>query len=170
MGAVDYCHDHRFVTHEHQAVDGPPRTDRRRMGTEETMAKSVMQMVGEAQAEVPGITPEDARRRQQDDANTLVIDVRDLANRRASGMVAGAFAVSAGILPFAADTEVPEAWRDPRLQDRTRPVITVCDLGPMSALAARTLKEMGFRDVSFIAGGTQAWMDAGLPTEPPADA
>ena len=134
------------------------------------MAKTVMQMVSEAQGEVPGITPEDARRRQQEDANTLVVDVRDLANRRASGMAAGAIAVSAGTLPFGADTEVPEAWRDPRLQDRSRPVITVCDLGPMSTLAARTLKEMGFRDVSYIEGGTQAWKDAGLPIEPPADA
>ncbi|MEA2526803.1 MAG: hypothetical protein QOF73_4030, partial [Thermomicrobiales bacterium] len=57
-------------------------------------------------------------------------------NRRASGMVEGAIAVSSGTLPFVADTEVPEEWRDPRLQDRSRSVITVCDLGPMSALAA----------------------------------
>ena len=85
-------------------------------------------------------------------------------------MVAGAIAVSAGTLPFSADNEVPEAWRDPRLQDRTRPVITVCDLGPMSAMAAKTLKDMGFTDVAYVEGGTQAWKDAGLPTEPPADA
>ena len=98
------------------------------------------------------------------------MDVRDLANRRASGMVEGAVAVSAGNLPFAADTEVPEDWRDPRLQDRARPVITVCDLGPMSALAAKTLKEMGFTNVTYLEGGTAAWRAAGLPTQPPADA
>ncbi len=134
------------------------------------MAKTVMQMVGEAEAEVPAISPEEARRRQQADPNTLVVDVRDLANRRASGMAEGAIAVSAGTLPFSADTEVPEAWRDPRLQDRSRPVITICDLGPMSALAAKTLKEMGFGDVAYVEGGTQAWKDAGLPTVPPGDA
>jgi rhodanese-related sulfurtransferase len=126
-------------------------------------------MVGEAQAAVPGIGPEEARRRSQEDPNTLIVDVRDAANRRASGMVEGAIAVSSGSLPFAADTEVPEAWRDPRLQDRSRPVITVCDLGPMSAMAAKTLKDMGFRDVFFIEGGTQAWKDAGLPTRAPTD-
>lgn len=134
------------------------------------MAKTVMQMVSEAQAEVPGIGPGDARRRCQEDPNTLIVDVRDLAARRASGMVDGAIAVSAGNLPFVADTEVPEEWRDSRLQDRSRPVITVCDLGPMSALAAKTLKDMGFADVAYLEGGTQAWKDAGLPTEPPADA
>jgi rhodanese-related sulfurtransferase len=133
------------------------------------MANTVMQMVEEAAAAVPGINPAEARRRQQVDPNTLIVDVRDLANRSASGMAAGAIAVSAGTLPFGADSEVPEEWRDPRLQDRSRPVITVCDLGPMSALAAKTLKDMGFTDVAYIDGGTQAWKDAGLPTEVPAD-
>jgi rhodanese-related sulfurtransferase len=134
------------------------------------MAKTVMQMVGEAQTEVPGVEPEAVRRRLEEDPNTLVVDVRDLTNRRATGMVEGAIAVSAGTLPFAADTEVPEAWRDPRLQDRARPVITVCDLGPMSAIAAKTLKDMGFADVVYLKGGTQAWKNAGYPTETPADA
>ena len=134
------------------------------------MAKSVTQMVSEAQADVPGIDAQEARRRLRERRETLVVDVRDLANRRASGMVEGAVAVSAGNLPFAADTEVPEDWRDPRLQDRARPVITVCDLGPMSALAAKTLKEMGFTNVTYLEGGTAAWRAAGLPTQPPADA
>jgi rhodanese-related sulfurtransferase len=134
------------------------------------VAKTVMQMVREAEAEVPGIWPEELQRRRQDDPNTLVVDVRDLADRRASGMVEGAIAISAGNLPFAADGEVPEEWRDPRLQDRSRPVITVCDLGPMSALAAKTLKEMGFTNVAYLEGGTQAWQEAALPTAPPPDA
>lgn len=133
------------------------------------MPKTVMQMVADAQAAAPGIGPEEARQRIQDDPHTLVVDVRDMANRRATGMVEGAVAVSAGSLPFAADTEVPEAWRDPRLQDRSRPVITVCDLGPMSAMAARTLKDMGFEKVAYLEGGTQAWKDAGLPTQAPTD-
>ena len=128
-----------------------------------------MQMVEEAQAAVPGIGPEEARRRSQEEPNTLIVDVRDAANRRASGMVEGAIAVSSGTLPFAADMEVPEEWRDPRLQDRSRPVITICDLGPMSAMAAKTLKDMGFENVSYIEGGTRAWKDAGLPTRAPTD-
>ena len=141
-----------------------------RTGEENDVAKTVMQMVAEAQAEVPGIGPDEARRRRQADPNTLIVDVRAPAERRASGMVEGAIAVSAGNLPFAVDTEVPAEWRDPRLQDHSRPVVTVSDLGPMSALAAKTLKEMGFSDVAYLEGGTQAWKEAGLPTEPPADA
>lgn len=134
------------------------------------MAKSFMKMVAEAQSVVPGIDTAEAQRRLQDDPTTLVVDVRDFADRRASGMVVGAIPISSGSLPIAADTEVPEDWRDPRLQDRSRPVITVCDLGPMSAIAAKTLQDMGFQNVTYLEGGTQAWKDAGLPTEPPPDA
>ncbi len=133
------------------------------------MAKTFMQMVAEAEAEVPGIGAEEAQRRRQDNPATVIVDVRNLAERRASGMVAGAIPISTGTLPIAADTEVPEDWRDPRLQDRSTPVITRCDLGPMSAIAAKTLKEMGFTDVAYLEGGTQAWKEAGLPTEPPSD-
>ena len=134
------------------------------------MAKTFMQMVAEAQAEVPGIDVAEAQRRLHDDPATLLVDVRDFANRRASGMAAGAIPISSGALPIAADTEVPEDWRDARLQDRSRPVITVCDLRPMSAIAAKTLKDMGFANVAYLEGGTQAWKDAGLPTESAADA
>lgn len=133
------------------------------------MAKTFNQMVREAEADVPGIDVAEAQRRLQNDPNTLIVDVRDLAERRATGMVQGAIPISSGNLPIAADTEVPEDWRDPRLQDRARPVVTVCELGPMSAIAAKTLKDMGFQNVSYLDGGTQAWKDAGLPTEPPAD-
>ncbi len=134
------------------------------------MAKTFLQMVEEAGSEVSGISVEEAQQRYRDDPTTLIVDVRDLADRRASGMVEGAIPVSSGTLPVVADTEVPEDWRDARLQDRSRPIITVCDLGPMSVLAAKTLKDMGFEHVAYLEGGTQAWKDAGLPTVPPEDA
>jgi rhodanese-related sulfurtransferase len=124
-----------------------------------------MQMVGEAQAGVPAVSVKEAQRRLQEDPNTLVVDVRDEADIRASGMIPGAAAISAGALLYKADQEVPEAWRDPRVQDRSRPIITQCDLGPLSAIAARNLKEMGFTNVSFLEGGIEAWKQAGLPTE-----
>ncbi len=64
-----------------------------------SVTQTVLQMVEEAQAMVPGIGPEEARRRSQEDPNTLIVDVRDAANRRASGMVEGGIAVSSGTLP-----------------------------------------------------------------------
>ena len=126
------------------------------------MAKTFMQMASEAMAEVPGISPEEARQRLGQNPDALLVDVRDRERIRATGIAAGAVPISAGTLPHAADRELPEQFRDRRLQDRSRSVITICDAGPMSAISARTLKEMGFADVAYVQGGTQAWKDAGL--------
>ncbi len=131
------------------------------------MAKTFMQMASEAIAEVPAVSPQEARQRLQDDPNTLLIDVRDLDNIRETAMAEGAIAISNGSLPLRADHEVPEFLRDTRLQDRARPVITICGMGPMSAIGAKTLKDMGFEHVAYVKGGTEAWQGANLPTQEP---
>ena len=129
------------------------------------MATTFMQMVGEAQRAVPSVSAEEARRRIDADPNTLVIDVRDESSIRASGTIPGAAAISAGSLLYKADIEVPEEWQDARLADRSRPIITQCDLGPLSAIAAKNLQDMGFTNVSYLDGGIQGWKQAGLSTE-----
>ena len=133
--------------------------------SESIMAKTFMQMASEAMAGVPAVTAEEAQQRLQQKPNTLLIDVRDRARIGATGMAAGAVPISSGTLPVGADQELPKEFRDPRLQDRSRPVMTICDLGPMSAISAKTLKDMGFADVAYVKGGTQGWKDAGLPIE-----
>ena len=130
------------------------------------MAKTFMGMAAEAQAAVPGVSPREARRRMQEEGKTILIDVRDAEELPATGMIPGAINVSAGSLLYKADQEVPEAWRDPRLQDRSAPVITHCALGPLGAISAKTLKDMGFVNVSYLEGGIEGWKKAGLPTEP----
>ena len=130
------------------------------------MAKTFQQMVDEAQAAVRSVDVHDAYRRLQEDPRTVLIDVRDYAEQRVTGLAAGAIAVSAAAGSDPADTAVPAAWRDPHLQDRAAPVLTMCELGPISALAAKTLTEMGFADVAYVEGGIQAWREAGLPTMP----
>lgn len=129
------------------------------------MAKTFQQMANQAVAEVPVISPEEAQKRIQADPNLLVIDVRDAADIAATGTVPGAVNISYGSLTFKADNEVPEDWRDPQVQDRSRPIITMCELGPLGALGGKLLKDMGFENVSILEGGIQAWKDAGLSTE-----
>ena len=102
----------------------------------------------------------------EQDPNTLLIDVRDPENMKASGMIPQAVAVSAGSLLYKADQEVPEEWRDPRLQDRSRPVIVQCDLGPLSTISAKNLLDMGFTNVSYLDRGIAAWKKDNLPTKP----
>ena len=86
-----------------------------------------MQMASEAMAEVPSVSPEEAQRRLREAPNTLLIDVRDLDMIRETGMAEGVIPISNGVLPLRADQELPEAYRDPRLQERSRPVLGVSD-------------------------------------------
>ena len=129
------------------------------------MAKTFTQMVTEAMAEVPIINPAEAHQRMQQEPRTLVIDPRDAADIPATGIVPGAMNISYGALTFKADNELPPEWREPELEDRSRPIITACESGELGALAGKLLKDMGFSNVSILEGGTQAWKDAGFPTQ-----
>ncbi|HEY7060008.1 MAG TPA: rhodanese-like domain-containing protein [Chloroflexota bacterium] len=129
------------------------------------MAKTFRQMVAEARGAVTVISPQDAQQRMQQDANTLVVDVREPTDLQPLGVIPGAVNVPLGVLPIRADQELPEAMRDQRLQDRARAVITTCGGGGQAALGAKLLKDMGFENVSMIDGGTTGWKNAGLPVE-----
>lgn len=129
------------------------------------MAKTFMQRVQEAQAEMPVISAEEAERRIQENPDTLVIDVQDAADIRAVGIIPGARHVSLGTLIFKADHSLPEAWRDPNFADKDRPIITVCQLGLMGSIAAKELNDLGYTNVSILEGGTDGWKSAGKPTE-----
>ncbi len=129
------------------------------------MSLSFMQIVEAAVANVDGISPADARQRLEQDPNALLVDVRDAGDIASTGMVSGGMNVSLGMLPIKADLELPEEWREPGLQDRSRQVITTCQLGPNAAIGAKLLKDMGFTNVAYMDGGMEAWKAAGLPTD-----
>ena len=133
------------------------------------MAKTFGQMVGEARQEVTAISPQEAQKSMQGDPKTLVVDVREPndPSRQSVGDIPGSKDVPLGVLAIKADQELPESFRDQDLQDRSRPIITTCQGGGQAALAAKTLKDMGFTNVSMVEGGTTAWKDAGLPIEQP---
>ena len=129
------------------------------------MSLSFMQIVEAAVANVEGISPADAQQRLEQDPNALLVDVRDAGDIRSTGLVSGGMNISLGMLPIKADLELPEEWREPGLQDRSRQVITTCQLGPNAAIGAKLLKDMGFTNVAYMDGGMEAWKAAGLPTD-----
>ncbi len=129
------------------------------------MAKTFMQMAEEAMAEVEGVAPQEAQQRLDQDPGALVVDVRDAEDIPSTGMAARGLNVSLGMLPVKADQELPEEWRDSRLQDRSRQIIVTCQTGENPARGGKLLKEMGFTNVSYMEGGMEAWKAAGLPTE-----
>ena len=129
------------------------------------MAMSFMQMAEEAMAEVDGVSAEESLQQLQGDAEALLIDVRDASDIPSTGVPAGGANISLGMLPVRADTELPEDWRDARLQDRSRRIITTCPLGPNGARGAKLLKDMGFTNVAYMEGGMDAWNKAGLAAD-----
>ena len=129
------------------------------------MAKTFMQIAEEAMAEVEGVAPQEAQQRLDQDPSALVVDVRDAEDIPSTGLAARGLNVSLGMLPVKADQELPEEWRDSRLQDRSRQIIVTCQTGENAARGGKLLKEMGFTNVSYMEGGMEAWKAAGLPTE-----
>jgi rhodanese-related sulfurtransferase len=124
--------------------------------------RSFDEMAAEALAVVPAITPLEAQCQLADHPETLIIDVRDAADVAATGTIPGALNISYGALTYQADHQAPATWRAPQLADHDRPIITTCIYGPLGALGGKLLRDLGFTDVKILAGGVQAWIDAGF--------
>jgi rhodanese-related sulfurtransferase len=124
------------------------------------MATTVKEMLASANAAVPRITPAEAKA-MAGDPRVLMVDVRDGAEVKASGKAKGALHVSRGLIEFRADPESP--MHDAAF-DRAKTVIVYCASGGRSALAGKTLKDMGYSDVRNL-GGFKDWADAGGEVE-----
>lgn len=122
-------------------------------------ARTASQLVSEANAGVESLGVEDfAREARRDDV--VIVDVREPDERVTTGTIAGAIAIPRGMLEFRADPT--SSYHDHRLEPGRR-VLLHCASGGRSALAARTLADMGYTDVAHLAGGMQAWVEAGQP-------
>lgn len=123
------------------------------------MPTTVKDMLAAANAAVLKLTPAQAAEKIR--AGATVVDVRDPNEVWQSGKVKGAVAISRGLLEFKADPESPGYDKSLR-QDR--PVLLYCASGGRSALAGKTLKELGYNEVYNI-GGFKELADAGVETE-----
>ncbi|ADU30678.1 rhodanese-like domain-containing protein [Evansella cellulosilytica] len=125
------------------------------------MALTFKQMLSEAREHVQGVTSSEAREKLKEQPETLVIDVQDAKDAGACGLIPSSINISLGMLPIRADLELPEKMREPQLADRNRPVLVTCGAGGQATLGAYILKQMGFKDVAYIEGGTTAWKNEG---------
>ena len=124
------------------------------------MSTTLQQMIAAANAAVPRISPEDAHELQRS-GDALILDVRDAAELQNTGKVAGAVHVSRGLLEFKVDPSSP-AYDAAFRKDRT--LILYCGTGGRSALAGKTLQDLGFTSV-YNLGGFAVWEAEGLPVE-----
>ena len=124
------------------------------------MPTSVKDLLAAANAAVPRISAEEAAELIKRDG-VLVVDVRDQPEVQSTGKVPGAINVSRGMLEFRADPESP--YHDQSF-DRDKTVILYCASGGRSALAGKTLKDLGYRDVRNL-GAFKDWAESGRPVE-----
>jgi rhodanese-related sulfurtransferase len=94
----------------------------------------------------------------------VIVDIRIEAQQRADGMVPGAIAVNRNELEWLADPNAE--WFDPRITNRSGPLIIMCAEGYASSLAADTMHQLGVVDATDMIDGFKGWREAGLPTEP----
>jgi rhodanese-related sulfurtransferase len=124
------------------------------------MVKSVADLVREAEAGIAIVSVEEARALHGQEG-VVFLDVRE-PQEVERGRIAGALAVPRGLLEFAADPSSRSHRRE--LAEASR-VIVYCGSGARSALAARSLKEMGIPVAANLKGGFSAWRDAGGEVE-----
>ena len=118
-------------------------------------------LVPQAKEETNSITPADAHDRQQA-GNAVLIDIRDIRELQRDGRIEGAFHAPRGMLEFWADPESP--YHQPIFRT-DKELVLFCASGLRSALAARTLQDMGMDNVLDMEGGFTEWKMQGLPVD-----
>ena len=120
------------------------------------MPTSLKNLLGEAAASVPKISPQDAAALIAG-GDVLVVDVRDGTEVQSTGKVQGAKHVPRGMLEFRADPDSP--YYDPEF-NRDKTVLVYCASGGRSALAGKTLHDLGYKDVRNL-GSFKEWAESG---------
>ena len=92
-----------------------------------------------------------------EDTGAVLVDVRETVERERDGAIPGSVHAPRGLLEFQADPESP-SYNKALQPDRH--IILYCGTGGRSALAAKTLIDMGYEEVSSLGGGYAAWRAA----------
>ena len=127
----------------------------------EPLARSAEDLVDAANEVVPPIPLEEAVRLLDDDS-TLFVDIREAGELERLGTIPGAYRAPRGMLEFWVDPASPY-YR--KALDDGRRLVLFCGSAWRSALAAEALHRMGRTDVTHVAGGFSAWVEAGHPVE-----
>ena len=112
--------------------------------------KSSQTLVTEALEKIKTISPDEAHKKFSEKKCNL-IDLRDIRELEKLGRIEGANHIPRGMLEFWLDPE-SEYFKDGKL-DLNKEMVLFCAGGLRSALAAKTLKDMGFENVSHVDGG-----------------
>ena len=112
--------------------------------------KSPQTLIAEALNEVKTITPDEAMKLNSENKCNL-IDIRDGVELQKLGAIENSFHIPRGLLEFSIHPE--SSYVQNNQLDLNKETVLFCAAGGRSALAAKTLKEMGFKNVSHVEGG-----------------
>jgi len=146
-----------FVEMMHNLNLGMPTHLTESLRTNLSGGKTVGQLLAEAAAIVPFMALDELRSRvERREPDLVVLDVRE-RDAFDAGHIPGARHLPRGQLELRINEE---------LQDPTVRILTACEFGRISTLAAATLRQLGFQRAVALDGGMKAWREAGYPLEP----
>jgi rhodanese-related sulfurtransferase len=126
------------------------------------ITKGFRALVDEAMAQVTTYSVAQVRERLGD-ARVQLVDIRDVRELQAEGTVTGSYHAPRCMLEFWVDPQSP--YHKKIFADESKEFVLFCGAGWRSALAARTLQDMGMRNIAHIEGGYTEWVAQGGPTE-----
>lgn len=114
-------------------------------------------LLNKAKKEAGEITPRELKKMLDNEQNVIILDVRE-SEQRAEGQIYwdDMFAITRGNLEF-------EVLNDIKNKDAV--IITYCRGGSRGALAAQTLRNLGYKNATNLKGGLKGWAKAGYPIE-----
>ena len=121
--------------------------------------KSSQTLVKEAQKKIQTLKPDEVKR-LLDKKEITLIDVRDIRELWKEGTIEDAKHIPRGMLEFWLDPE-SSYYKANKIQD-IKKMVLFCALGWRSALATKSLVEMGFQNVAHVEGGFDALKDNGF--------
>src|SRR5262245_7510456 len=122
--------------------------ERRPLGVNMTTFK---ELIREVKSQIREVTPEEARAKA--DKGAVLVDVRE-PDEWANGHIPGAVYIPRGYLELRVEEKVP---------DRSADVVVYCAGGTRSAFGAKSLQELGYKNVTSMAGGFGKWKESGFP-------
>ena len=124
------------------------------------ITKGFQALVDEAMAQVITYSVEQVRNRLTD-PTVQIVDIRDPRELEREGTLPGALLAPRGMLEFWVDPASP--YFKPIFADESKEFILFCGAGWRSALATKTLRDMGMTNVAHIDGGFTAWKKEDAP-------
>ena len=121
--------------------------------------KSPQTLVADALKLVKTISPKEALKLNKENKCHL-IDIREEIELESQGRIENSFPISRGMLEFSIHPE--SAFVQNNNLDLNKEIVLFCAAGARSALAAKSLKEMGFNNVSHIEGGFGLMQQSGF--------